>query len=317
MSLQILSLVDMAAIIKTVEPTLASSTIEYLPFSFMVAVVGPLSLMSAIVSTWSVALLKTSIAVMLLRFQQARAWAIFLYVVVGVQIATAVFVTIMQSTRCVPIQALWDPTLPQDRCWSQNSFKIGLTIAAVLVIVTDFIFALIPLVFLRNIRRSLRDRLIIGFLMSLGLFASAASIVKAVSVQGFDQSADSSGTGLVIAIWASVESQVGIIAACIPCLRAPFLRLLGLLGISSDLSGVTGGNKSAWQAQSQPLGGGTSRSVRIHSTAQHGGFVGKDTINDSEEDILARDDGGRSRRHRIEVKTDIDIEMASVTATTP
>ncbi len=307
----------MAAVIKTVEPTLASATIEYLPFSFIAQVVGPLSLVAEVTSTWSVALLKTSIAVMLRRFQQARSWTIFLYIIIGVQITTAVFVTIMQSTRCVPIRALWDPTLPQDRCWNPNSFKVGLTVAAVLVIITDFIFALIPLVFLRHMRRSLRDRLIIGFLMSLGLFASAASVVKAVSVQGFDQSADPSGTGMSIAIWASTESQVGIIAACIPCLRAPFVRLLGRLGISSDLSGVTGGNKSAWQAQSQGLGHGTSRSVRIHSAAKHGGFVGKDSMNGSEEDILARDGGGRSRGHRIEVKTDIDIEMASIHQTTP
>ena len=314
--MQVLALVDMAAVIKTVEPVLASHP-KYLPLSFITEVVGPLSLVAEVTSTWSVALLKTSIAVMLLRFQQARAWAIFLYTIMGVQVITAVFVTVMQSTRCVPIQALWDPTLPQDHCWSPNSFKIGLTIAAVLVIITDFIFALIPLVFLRHVRRSLRDRIIIGFLMSLGLFASAASIVKTVSVQSFDQSADPSGTGMSIAIWASTESQVGIIAACIPCLRAPFVRLLGRLGISSDLSGVTGGNKSAWQGQSQPLGHGTSRSVRIHSTAKHGGFVGKDSINDSEEDILAQGGSGRSRRHRIEVKTDIDIEMASVHVTTP
>ncbi len=308
----------MAAVIRTVSPIVGSRP-EYLPLSFL-AEAGPLTIVAELMSTWSVALLKTSIAIMLLRFQQARSWAMFLYFIIGVQIATAVFVTIMQLTRCVPIQATWDVTLPKDHCWSQGALKAGLTVAAVLVIITDFIFALIPLVFLRHVRRSLRDRVIIGFLMSLGLFASAASIVKAVTVQGFNDSADS-GTGLAIALWASIEAQVGIIAACIPCLRAPFVRLLGRLGISSGHSGgATSGHKSGWQGQSQPLGHGTSRSVRIHSTAKHGGFpssraVAKGTLNDSEEDILGRDGGGQSvRRDRIEVKTDIDIELGSITA---
>ncbi len=316
--LQFLGLVDMAVVIRTITPILGSRP-EYLPLSFL-GEAGPLTIVAEIASTWSVALLKTSIAIMLLRFQQARSWALFLYAVIGVQIATAVFVTIMQLTRCIPIQATWDFTLPQDRCWSQGSLKAGLTVAAVLVIITDFIFALIPLVFLRHVRRSLRDRIIIGFLMSLGLFASAASVVKAVTVQGFNDSSDS-GTGLSIALWASIEAQVGIIAACIPCLRAPFVRLLSRLGISSALSGnATSGNKSGWQGQSQPLGHGNSRSVRIHSTAKHGGFpssraVAKGSLNDSEEDILGQDGGGQSaRRDRIEVKTEIDIELASVTA---
>ena len=316
--LQVLGLVDFAAVVRTVEPVLGSRP-EYLPLSF-IATAGPLTVVAEIVSSWSVALLKTSIAIMLLRFQQARVWALFLYSVIGVQVATAVFVTIMQLTRCVPIQATWDITLPQDHCWSQGSLKAGLTVAAVLVIITDFIFALIPLVFLRHVRRSLRDRIIIGFLMSLGLFASAASVIKAVTVQGFNESTDT-GTGLSIALWASIEAQVGIIAACIPCLRAPFVRLLSRLGISSGLSGgATSGDKSGWQGQSQPLGHGNSRSVRIHSTAKHGGFAGsravtKGALNDSEEDILGRDGRGQSvRRDRIEVKTDIDIELASVTA---
>ncbi len=303
----------MAVVIRTIVPILGHP--PYLPFSF-VYLVGPLSLVAEITSTWSVALLKTSIAVMLLRFQQARGWARFLYFVMGVQIVTAVFVTVMQSTRCVPIQALWDTTLVANHCWSQGAFKVGLTVASVLVILTDVIFALIPLLFLRHIRRSIRDRLIIAFLMSLGLFASAASIVKTVIVQRFDQSSDASGSGLSIALWASIEAQVGIVAACIPCLRAPFLRLLGRLGLSSELSGGTAGNKPGWQGQSQPVGHTASRTVRIHGGSKAGGgFLGsratQGTTNESDEDVLMPGALGRSAT-RIEVKTDIDIELASV-----
>jgi hypothetical protein len=154
---------------------------DYLPFD-SISKVAPLSLVAELTSAWSVALLKTSIAVMLLRFQWSRGWTWFLYFVISVQLMTAVFGTIMQSTRCVPLQGLWDPTVTEKRCWSDEAFKIGMTVASVLVIITDIIYATIPLTFVRHIRRSARDRLVIMFLMSLGLFASAASIVKTVIV---------------------------------------------------------------------------------------------------------------------------------------
>ena len=255
---QMFGLVDMAVIIKAISSMLGPRQ-EY----------QPLSVVAEITSTWSVALLKTSIAVMLRRFLRTRGWAVFLYSVIGVQIATAVFVTIMQSTRCIPIQTLWDPTITEKRCWGDEAFKISMTLAAVLVIITDVIYATIPLTFLHHVRRSVRDRIVIGFLMSLGLFASAASIVKTVIVQQFDGTTDYAGHGLSIALWASIEAQVGIIAACIPCLRAPFLRLLNRLGISTGFSGDT-------------------RSVPIQGGIEHHGSrtLTRRAPNESEEDIL-------------------------------
>jgi hypothetical protein len=290
----------MAVIIRTVSPMLASRP-EYQTLSHLNQV-NPLSVVAEVTSTWSVALLKTSIAIMLLRFQRTRGWAVFLYSIIGVQIAAAVFVTIMQSTRCIPIQALWDPTITDKRCWTDQAFKVSMTVASVLVIVTDFIYAAIPLTFLRHVRRSLRDRLVIGFLMSLGLFASAASVVKTVIVQRFDGTTDYAGNGLSIAVWASIEAQVGIIAACIPYLRAPYLRLLGRLGISIGSSGGT---------RSVPMqgGGGGDRVGGSRTLTKH-------APNESEEDILAPEHGGRGIvRERIEVKVDVDIEMAPVAGT--
>ncbi len=287
----------MAVIIKSISSMLGPRQ-EYQPLSY-VNHVTPLSVVAEITSTWSVALLKTGIAVMLRRFLRTRGWDTFLYSVIGVQIATAVFVTIMQSTRCIPIQTLWDPTITDRRCWGDEAFKISMTVAAALVIITDVIYATIPLTFLHHVRRSVRDRIVIGFLMSLGLLASAASIVKTVIVQQFDGTTDYAGHGLSIALWASIEAQVGIIAACIPCLRAPFLHLLGRLGISPGSSGHT---------KPIPSQGGIQR---------HGSrTLTKHAPNESEEDILVPEHGQCStRRERIDVKPDIDIEMVSVVTT--
>ncbi|KAK0719217.1 hypothetical protein B0H67DRAFT_551621 [Lasiosphaeris hirsuta] len=113
---------------------------------------------STLVSSWSVALLETSI--------------------ITIQILTAVFATIMHLTRCIPLPGLWDPTVADKTCWSDAAFK-------------------------------------------------------AVVVQSFVQADDGVGKGMGIALWASIEAQMGIIAACIPCLRGAFARFRGRVGLAT------------------------------------------------------------------------------------
>jgi hypothetical protein len=45
-------------------------------------------------------------------------------------------------------------------------------------VLTDFILALLPLVFIRQLKRSRRDKIVLALLMGCGLLATAAGIVK-------------------------------------------------------------------------------------------------------------------------------------------
>ena len=218
---------------------------------------APLSVVSELLSTWALALLKTSIAVMLLRLQRTSGWKKFLYGIIAVQIVTAMYLTVMHTTRCVPLTGLWNPLITEKRCWSDQAFRISLTVTSVIVIVTDVIYALIPLSFLRGMKRPVRDRIVIGVLLSLGLVATAASIAKAITVQGVGKGGNTSplSQGLAIALWASVEEQLAIIAACIPCLKSLFHRLLFRFGLltAKESTGNTGmkyGNNSIRQPRS-------------------------------------------------------------------
>jgi hypothetical protein len=318
--LQIFGLIDMAVVVASVSRILGSTRPEFLPFSY-INQAAPLSLVAEITSTWSVALLKTSIATMLLRFQRTPGWAVFLKCVIALQLATAIFITIMQTTRCVPINALWDPTVPRVSCWGENAFKISLTTASILVILTDIIFALIPLTFLYQVRRSLRDRVIIGALMSLGLLASAASVVKTVMVQRFDETDDPSGHGMSIALWASIEAQVGIIAACIPCLRAAFLRFLGRVGVFTQANlgstSKTPGNvgiivTDQLNARSMRLSSGTRGGDAFDGAPRGATSTRIVAANEEDEGGLLGEKRGNGQRGWIQRKTEIDIELASV-----
>jgi hypothetical protein len=87
-----------------------------------------------------------------------------------------------------------------------------------------------PLTFIWTLRRPIRERILIGCLMGLGIFATATAIVRADRLR--IEVEQTLFEHLYLAIWAKLELDAGIIAACAPCLKAPaenFLRRLGIL----------------------------------------------------------------------------------------
>jgi hypothetical protein len=227
-------LINWAVSTSSMTPILSSDD-HYVPMGDF-SRLAPLSVAAELTSTWAVAWIKTSVAFLLMRLQPTPGWRYFCYAMLIIQFATATFTSIMHTTRCVPIEAVWTPSITDKRCWGTSAFKTSLTVTSVVVILTDVIFSLMPLTFLHHIRASHRDRIVIGILMALGLFASAASVVKTVYVHRFDEGGDFPGKGLSICLWGSIEVQVGIIVACIPCLRSVFLRFLGRIGIHTGSS---------------------------------------------------------------------------------
>jgi len=256
--------VDWASIIAGNIAPLSGSSFVYL--SDLLGISAPLSLASEVMSALSVPLIKISVAIMLLRLLRGKYWKRFLYVIIAVQVVMAVFVTLMQTTRCVPIKGLWDPAITDKKCWSEHAFRVSLSFTSVVTILTDVILSLIPLTFILNIKRPLRERLMIVLLMGLGMFASAASIAKTVVIQSYTESAGPDNamlSGMKIALWSAVEEQVGIIAACLPCLKSLFHRILRRLGLTT----MAGTTKPGYP--SHPNGNPTI-SVRTHiETVRH------------------------------------------------
>lgn len=78
--------------------------------------------------------------------------------------------------------------------------------------------------------RPLRERSLLGFLMALGLLATFASIYKTTILAQYRDIKDPFWeTGL--SLWWQLEQNIAIIAACIPCLRLPFERVLRHIGL--------------------------------------------------------------------------------------
>ena len=99
-------------------------------------------------------------------------------------------------------------------------------------IVSDFFFSLIPLTFIFKIQVSLGEKVVLCLLMGLGLVASIASVLKAVNSLFLKGSRDSTWDSIPLVIWGFVEEHLAIIAACIPCIKALFERLLSRAGFT-------------------------------------------------------------------------------------
>lgn len=226
---------------------------------------APLSVLSAVMSACSVPIIKISIAVVLFRLVQSNLWRRFLYSIIALQVVMAIYGSVMQMTRCIPINGLWDGSIKDKRCWSVEAFRMSLVTISALTSATDVIFSLIPLTFIVHVRRSTRERIMVCVLMSLGLFASAASIVKTVVTSQFEDNGKGDQlmiSGLKIAFWSSLEEQLGLITACLPCLKSYFQRVFAQLGVESTQAP----SSNDWYPVG--LGGGIaqSRSTRRHDS---------------------------------------------------
>ena len=189
---------------------------------------------SQLSSGWAVALGKISIAVLLLRLKTGRGWRVFLYAMVAVQLAAAVHANAMQLAACRPISAGWRLETTVEHCWPISVLHATIYAHGSVAACTDLIFAFIPLTFLGSVRRSLRERLVIALLMGLGVFAAAAVVVKLTLVPTYGATGDMLWDSVDLNTWSILEGQLGIVAACVPCLKSPFQAALRRMGLLSD-----------------------------------------------------------------------------------
>lgn len=192
---------------------------------------------------WSMSLIKISVAIMLLRLEPAKMMRHFLFFMIFIQIATAVYNTVIQAIQCFPFEASWDILklkYPDAVCLDRTVIGMHQIIIASINIATDVAFALLPISFLRKVQRPLRERIIIGILMALGLVAAVCSIMKAVEAARFGLTDDPNAEGITIGTWSLVEEQVAFIAACVPCLRSLFQSFITKMGLATTKrTGVT------------------------------------------------------------------------------
>ncbi|KAF2399305.1 hypothetical protein EJ06DRAFT_522802 [Trichodelitschia bisporula] len=187
---------------------------------------------------WSVTMVKISVCLMLLRIKRERMWQRGLLGLIGVLLVIAVAGMVSQLLQCRPLRANWNIYLKLEggHCWDNSVLETVTYVLSALFGTTDLVCAFLPLFFIRQLNRPLREKIVLALLMALGLLAAACSIVKAVLLKKLLNSADPLWDGEAIGIWTYSEVYIGIIAANIPCLRSLLEKVFTLIAGSQAIS---------------------------------------------------------------------------------
>ncbi|KAJ5473490.1 hypothetical protein N7475_003056 [Penicillium sp. IBT 31633x] len=168
-------------------------------------------------SALGMAMLKISIALNLLRLSPARWYVWCLWTSIVVVIAYCFMGAMTFFLYCVPMSAYWTHA-PGSRCYSTNLFITFGLVNTGFNILTDVLFATVPIPVIWSLKMAPKMRLYLIGILSLGYLAVIFGILKAIYQVKFTGSKDEYLDDWIL-FWATIQFNVGIIAACIPSLK--------------------------------------------------------------------------------------------------
>ncbi|KAH8667984.1 hypothetical protein BGZ60DRAFT_528324 [Tricladium varicosporioides] len=145
------------------------------------------------------------------------------------------FFVITLFVQCKPLAAVWDLSLrPTAKCWDPLVLRKMCYVNSSLNVATDLCFAFLPWPILWNLRLNKRVKMVLLGVMSLGLFACAAGIVKLTILPSYGRSGDFLYDSAGLTIWTAAELNIGVLASSIPCLKPLLKIILQKSGCSSE-----------------------------------------------------------------------------------
>ncbi|KAL4950176.1 hypothetical protein BDW69DRAFT_197487 [Aspergillus filifer] len=210
---------------------------------------------------------------------------------------------IVLFTMCDPPRALWQTSLVaagEATCkdvWILVDYAIFTGAYSAFI---DLYLAVYPATVLMKLHMSLRKRLALTAALGLGAIASAMAIVKCTQLKGLADKSDYTYGTADLVMWTNVETNVVIIASCIPTLQPVLELILGKRKLSSY-----SGSKNRYKG-SQPLHDYSYSQSKASKTPRT-----KDmtlTGVESQESILRDDGNGGTPMHTIRRTDNVTVE---------
>ncbi|KAK0111610.1 hypothetical protein ONS95_001956 [Cadophora gregata] len=196
--------------------------------------------------------LKLSIAIFLLRIavRPLYIWILRSSIVV---VAIWSFVIFMYDIfQCLPVQAQWDFTIEHPKCVTGTSFVAAAYSISVMTIVTDWLYALLPIPMLWSVQMTTQAKVTVAFILSLGIFASIATLIRLRYLIELTDRSDVLYAATPATIWTIVEPGLGITAASLITIR-PLLKSFNLHGFQHPSSNYNSSSHARTQRQSLNL----------------------------------------------------------------
>ncbi|KAI4146672.1 MAG: hypothetical protein LQ340_005850 [Diploschistes diacapsis] len=197
---------------------------------------------------------KISISIYIVRIKNEKWLRRMLWVLMVLMFLATLICIIGLSISCIPLEALWNPAI-KGKCLPLQTVYIVSYVQSAFTIITDLCFTVSPIAILWNVQIRKGRKVLICFLMSLGLVATISNALRNVFVPDLT-SPDLTHAITPITIVAVLELSSGIIAACIPACM-PLFQLQKIREQQSDryLLGNRATKTTAWRPKSRSLDG--------------------------------------------------------------
>ncbi|KAF2837271.1 hypothetical protein M501DRAFT_978337 [Patellaria atrata CBS 101060] len=164
-------------------------------------------------------LVKVSILLFFIRLNPDKLFHGIAYTIMSLVCVYSFIGIIIATFGCTPIEGGWDLTVPS-KCVDKKAFYY---FAAVMNILTDFATLTLPVKMCLELQVNRKMKVLLLGLFVIASFASVVSIVRLATMVPSLSSIDFTRFKVGVAGWAAIEINVGIICACLPCLR-PMIR---------------------------------------------------------------------------------------------
>lgn len=284
--------------------------------------------------------LKTSILVFYLRLSKntQQVLRVASWIVLAIVNVAGTVLTLMNIFQCSPVKASFSLYQGQAKC---IPLLTEFVCSAPVNIVTDLAILALPIPVLTGMRLPQRQKYILVFTFSLGIFVTIVDVVRIYYLQQaisnapttpssdpsaiFGDSPDFAWNASLSLMWSAVEVNVGMICACIPTLKPLIIKILPAAivdpdgGSNSELS--TYGTDSREKDLTQNDNGMAeptavpARARQPSSTADQMGMM--EFLTTAAEDHAPDDAGNRARRMSCRSKHDNAVYFGFVNMKRP
>ncbi|KAF7923594.1 hypothetical protein EAE99_006853 [Botrytis elliptica] len=190
----------------------------------------------------TMAITKVSIGVYFLRLANKRYqfWIIYSVMAIAVLVSMAYFIFVL--LQCQPISYFWNMFDNGSGFCLSTSTRANVTYAhAAMSALTDWAYGILPITFVWKMKMNPRTKLSVVLILSLGFFASTATIVRIYYINKLSQTTDYTWEGINLVKWSIIEPAIALTAASFATLRPLFsARQKRTFSIYSDKSATAG-----------------------------------------------------------------------------
>ncbi|KAJ4346753.1 uncharacterized protein N0V89_010685 [Didymosphaeria variabile] len=167
------------------------------------------------------ALIRIGIAFTVLHFKQGRPWRITLSLLIAAQVLFCIISLVFMVVQCIPLEYNWNEAIHRDSvCTASNTVLSSEYVQAGVGTATDLVLALTPLSFAQAGLVPTREGILAILVITLGLFATACSILRITLLKAYAASNDVRRDAMHITLWSLLEVQATLIAANIASFKS-------------------------------------------------------------------------------------------------